>query len=100
MNSEEYAVRQLRIGDLRCRIESRRFGPREMRRTAFIAALYGLVVALSSMGDHSRFDGIIMFCGLLVVIFSLAEEHDAHMKTHLADVMELIKLTNEPRNET
>jgi hypothetical protein len=99
MTTEEKALRELRLGEIQRGIQSRRFGLRAMKRTLLLTILYGAMIVLSSIRDHSPFDGIMLFCGLLVIIFTVIEEHDAHMKLHLAEVIEFIKLTNEKQRE-
>lgn len=104
MTTEEYAIRELRLGEIRRRVLSRRFGLRAMKWTLVLAVLYGIIVILSSsvpasIRDHLSVDGLLLYCGIMVVIFSAIAEYEAHMRSHLADVMEAVHITNQKLNE-
>jgi hypothetical protein len=99
MTTEKYALRELRLSEIERRLLSRRFGLRAMRRTLLLTLLYGVIVLLSTIRDRSPYDGALLFCGLLAIIFTAIDEHDAHMRSHIADLLEFIRLANEKQNE-
>lgn len=91
MTTEEKALRELRLDEIQRGIQTRKFGLRAMKRTLLLTVLYGAITVL----DYGPFYEILLFCGLLAIIFTLIEEHDTHMKAHLSDILEFVRLTNE-----
>jgi len=95
MSTEEQTLREMRLAELQDRITSRRFGFRAMKRTLLFTIGLGLFVAWSSI----PYDGFVVFGVIVIILFTFIDEFDTHMKTHLGDVMELMRLMNRNHDE-